>query len=127
MTVGISAAEANAFLNRYRNVAAAAIATVYIQVHTADPGSAGTTGISVGSTVRLLVAFNAASGGSMTLSSIATWTNGGTSETLTHISFWDASSGGTFLRSATLSSSQAWVSTNTYQLTTLTVSFPIAA
>jgi hypothetical protein len=82
----------------------------------------------VGSTTRNAVTWNAASGGSMTLNTLAAWTNGGTSETLTHVSIFGAASAGTFYWSFALSSSQAWVSTNTFTITTFTVSFtPIAA
>jgi hypothetical protein len=56
------------------------------------------------------------------------WTNGGTSETLSHISVWDASSAGNFIYSAALSATQAWASGNTFTLTSLTFSLtPIAA
>jgi hypothetical protein len=56
------------------------------------------------------------------------WTNGGTSETISHISVWDASSAGNFDYSVALTTPQAWVSTNTFTLTGLTISIaPIAA
>jgi hypothetical protein len=129
MTVGVAATQANAELSRYRNTAAAAIATVYVQLHTGDPGAAGTTAVSAGSTTRNTITFAAPSGGSMAMSAMGgTWTNGGTSETLSHISLWDASTAGNFLRSITLGASQAWVSTNTFTLTSCTLSqTPIAA
>jgi hypothetical protein len=129
MTVGIAAAVANADLNRFRNTAGAALgATIYVQLHTADPGAAGTTGVSAGSTTRNAITWNAASAGSMTLATLSAWTNGGTSETISHVSLWDASTSGTFLHSFALSASQAWVSTNTLTLTTFTLSrTPIAA
>lgn len=128
MTAGLAAATANGWLNVYRNTAASAVATPFVQLHTADPGAAGTTAVSVGSATRNAVTWNAASGGSMTLATLSAWTNGGTSETITHISIWTASSAGTFLQSAPLTASQAWVSTNTLTITTLTFSYtPIAA
>lgn len=128
MTVGIAATQANAFLNVYRNTAATAVATPFIQLHTADPGAAGTTAVSAGSTTRNAITWNAPSGGSMTLATLGSWTNGGTSETLTHVSLWTASTAGTFLQSFALTASQAWVSTNTFTISTFTVSFsPIAA
>src|SRR6478609_8112050 len=101
----------------------------FIKLHTADPGAAGATAAAAGDTNRKQVTWSAASAGSKSMSSMAgSWTNGGTSETLSHISGWDASSAGNFLFSAALTSSQAWASTNTFSLTTLTVSFtPIAA
>jgi hypothetical protein len=56
------------------------------------------------------------------------WTNGGTSETISHISNWTASTAGTFQASGALTASQAWANTNTFTLTSLTIAItPIAA
>jgi hypothetical protein len=61
----------------------------------------------------------------MTINTLSAWTNGGTSETIRYISLWN---GATFLQSAQLTADQAWVSTNTLTLTTLTLAYtPIAA
>ncbi len=129
MAVGLAASHANSVLNVFRNTSYTGIATVFVQLHTADPGAAGTTAVSVGSTTRIQATWNAASGGSMSLTAALTgWTNGGTSETISHVSLWTASSAGTFLQSAALTASQAWVSTNTFTLNTLTLAHtPIAA
>lgn len=128
MTAGLAPSLANQILEIYRNVAPTLVATPFIQLHTGDPGAAGTANVSVGSTTRNAVTWNAAAAGSMTLASLAAWTNGGTSETITHISIWTASTAGTFKQSAALTASQAWVSTNTLTLTTLTLSYtPLAA
>jgi hypothetical protein len=53
---------------------------------------------------------------------VGPWTNGGTSETLTDISVWTASSGGTFLFSVALTTSKAWTSADQFTLSTLGVS-----
>lgn len=128
MTAGLAATLANQILEIYRNVAPTLVATPFIQLHVGDPGAAGTANVSAGSTTRNAATWNAASGGSMTINTLAAWTNGGTSETITHISIWTASTAGTFKQSAALTASQAWVSTNTLTLTTLTLSYtPIAA
>jgi hypothetical protein len=106
-----------------------AFATPFVKLHTGDPGSAGTANAAAGSTTRVAVTQSAASGGSITISGTnPVWTNGGTSETLTHVSIWSASTSGTFMYSVALTASQAWVSTNTFTLTSLTVSLsPLAA
>lgn len=129
MTVGLSAVNmANRILNIYRNTAISAITTVYAELHVADPGGVGTTSVSAGSTTRNAVTWNAPAIGSMTLSAVAAWTNGGATETLSHIALWDATTVGNFLQSFALSSTQAWVSTNTFTLTTFTITYtPIAA
>jgi len=128
MTVGLAAAHANGILSVYRGTALTAVTTPFIQLHTGDPGAAGTTSVSAGSTTRNAITWNAPSGGSMTLNTLAAWTNGGTSETISHCSLWDASTAGNFKQSFALTASQAWVSTNTLTLTTFTLSYtPIAA
>lgn len=129
MAVGLNTTNmAHQWLNWIRGVATTAPSGTYVKLHTGDPGGAGTTAAAAGSTTRVSATFSAASGGAIALSNSPQWTNGGTSETLTHISVWDASTAGNFLWSAALSSSQAWASTNTFTLTTLGVSItPLAA
>lgn len=130
MAVGISQANvAHQWLNWIRGTATTAPSTIFVKLHTADPGSAGATAAAAGSTTRVAATFSAAAAGAIALTGTnPQWTNGGTSETLSHISVWDASTAGNFLWSAALTASQAWVSTNTFTLTTLGVSLtPIAA
>lgn len=132
MAVGVSTVNtANAWLNciRASGSTRTVVAGTWVQLHTADPGASGTTAVSVGDATRKTVAQSAASGGSMAISGTAgPWTNGGTSETITHISVWDASSAGNFLYSTSLTASQAWASSNTFTLNTLTVAItPLAA
>jgi hypothetical protein len=124
MTTGVTAAVANGWLD-----GTFATATCFVKLHTADPGSAGATAAAAGSTTRVQATMAAASAGSKAMTSMAsTWTNGGTSETLSHISLWTASTAGTFNGSAALTASQAWVSTNTFTLTSLSIAVtPIAA
>lgn len=127
MTAGLSAANyANKALDVLRNTAFTAIANVYVQLHTGDPGAAGTSNVSA-VTGRQAVTFNAASGGSMSKSNTPSFSMT-TGETITHISLWDASSSGNFLQSAALSASKAVVNGDTLNLTTLTLAFtPVAA
>lgn len=126
MTVGLTATQANAFLNVYRNTAATAVATVFVELHIGDPGAAGTSNAAA-VTTRLQVTWNAASAGSMTLSALSSFT-GVATETISHIAFWTLSTGGTFLESATLTSPVGIVNGSTLTFTTLTKAFtPIAA
>ena len=103
--------------------------TVYVELHTANPGAAGTTAVSAGDTSRKAATMASASGGSKAMTGTAgPWTNGGTSETISHIALWSASTAGTFKASAALTASQAWVSTNTFTLSSLSIAItPIAA
>ncbi len=130
MTVGLAATTlANKWLDMLRGVAFTAPAATYVKLHTADPGAAGATAAAVGSATRVVATFSAASGGALALTGTApSWTNGGTSETISHISVWDASTAGNFLFSAALTTAQAWASTNTLTLNSLGVSLtPVAA
>ena len=132
MTVGVSTVNtANAWLNCIRAGGATrtVVAGTFVSLHTADPGAAGATATSVGDATRKTVAQAAASSGSIVISGTAgPWTNGGPSETITHIGVWDAVSAGNFLYSAVLTASQAWASGNTFTLNSLTVSIaPLAA
>jgi hypothetical protein len=55
------------------------------------------------------------------------WTNVSTTETLTHISLWTAAAAGSVNGTAALTASQAWVNTNTFTLTSLSIAItPIA-
>lgn len=124
MTVGFASAIVNGWLD-----GTFATATCWVKLHTADPGASGATAAAAGDTSRKQATMAAASGGSKAASaSVGPWTNGGTSETLSHISLWTASSAGTFNASAALASTQAWASGNTFTLTALTIAItPIAA
>ena len=124
MTVGLAAAAVNGWLD-----GTFATASCYVKLYTADPGASGGTAAAAGSTVRVQATMAAASAGSKAMTSMAsTWTNGGTSETLSHIGLWTAATAGTFNGSAALTTGQAWVSTNTFTLSSLSVAItPIAA
>jgi hypothetical protein len=118
VTVGVSTVNlANAWLNVLRGTTFTGV-SVFVKLHTGDPGAAGATAAAVGSTTRPAISWTAAASGALTMTGTApSWTNGGTSETLSHISFWDASTAGNFLGSAALGSTQAWASGNTFTLT----------
>ena len=87
MTVGVAAASANSFVDGLTS-------GVYVQFHIGDPGAAGTSN-TAGSSARVALTFPSASAGSATQTGTATLSNwAGGSQTLTHGSFWSASSGG---------------------------------
>jgi hypothetical protein len=134
MAVGLSAVNtANAWLNVLRGTSAAtftAVTTLFVQLHTGDPGASGTANVS-SVTTRPALNFGAASAGSQsaiaTLPSWASWagTNG---EVVTHISVWGSASAGTFYYSAALTASKTVNTGDTLNLTSLTVALtPIAA
>lgn len=132
MTAGLSAAGlANAWLNTMRGnsngVTFTAPATLFVQYHTGDPGSAGTANVSTGIATRTALAQNAASAGSQAITSTITASATG-SDTITHISIWSLSSAGTFYYSAALTASKTVASGDSLNLTALTFAItPLAA
>lgn len=125
MTVGNSTTHAHAILNVLRNTAYSAIAAVYMQLHTADPGSAGTTGASTAARQQLTLGAPSAGSSTGTIGSNFSIT---ATETISHFSLWTASSGGTFIGSGTFSASRSVVSGDQIALSSFTASItPIAA
>ena len=129
MTVGLSAANtANKLLETIgRSGTTFTAGSLYVKLHTADPGATGATAASA-VTTRYACTFSAASAGSMSLSSMGgTWSMTAT-ETISHISLWDNSTAGNFLWSVALTASKSVVSGDTLSLSSLTLAFsPIAA
>lgn len=92
----------------------------YIQLHTGAPGEAGTSNVSA-ETTRNDVNWDAASGGTAALASASTWADWDAgSETISHVSIWDAASSGNCLFVGALSASKAVVDTDDFTLTTAT-------
>lgn len=104
----------DALLNALRNVSPA-VAAVYVKLHTGDPGEAGTAN-AAGETTRKSASFSAASGGTMASSADILWTSVSTAETYSHVSLWDASSGGNCLWTGALSASKAVSVGDNFQL-----------
>lgn len=78
----------------------------WLQLHLGDPGSAGTSNPAT-ETDRLQPSFSAASGGAITNDAPLSWTNYPAAETVTHVSYWSASTSGTFLGSSVLTNSRS--------------------
>lgn len=129
MAVGLSAANlANSWLNMLRGTAFTAPAGTFVKLHTADPGASGATAASA-NTTRVAATFSAASGGVLTMSNSpawASWASG--SETISHISVWDASTAGNFLYSVALTVAKAVTNGDTFTLSSHTFTLtPVAA
>ncbi len=93
-----------------------ASAAFYVKLHLGDPGGAGT-GNPATETTRQAVTFgSAASSGAISNTAAVEWTGVSTTETYTHVSFWTASSSGTFLGSDDLSSSAAVTAGDTFRI-----------
>lgn len=91
-------------------------AAFYVKLHLGDPGAAGANNAATETTRQAVTFGAAASSGAISNTAAITWTNVSTSETYTHVSFWTASSGGTFLGADDLSSSAAVTAGDTFQI-----------
>ncbi len=130
MAVGIASGQANAILDAYcKNTAYSQPAAFWVKLHTGDPGSAGTSNAAT-NTSRQQATFGSAASGSSTTSADLTWTSVSTTETYSHVSFWTASTSGTFLGSDDLAASKAVTAGDTFTIAagSLTVTLsPLAA
>ena len=95
--------------------------TVYVKLHTADAGEAGTTSAATEAT-RKAATWATAASGSIATSATLEWTNVSTTETYSHWSLWDASTAGNCLWTGALSTSAAVTAGDTFQITSLTLS-----
>lgn len=130
MAVGISSGEANKILDALGNATNYTAPTAFwIELHTADPGSAGTTAIA-GNATRKQVSFGAASGGTISNDTAVSWSSGevDTSEDYTHWAAFTASSAGTFICSGTMTANAVVVGdTFTIPIGDLDLTLSIAA
>lgn len=103
MAVGFAPATANSILNlMFRGTAWTPPAAVWVKLHTGDPGAAGTANAATETTRKQGTFATNASGGSISNTAALSWTAVAGSEDYTHFSLWDASTGGTFLLSGTV-------------------------
>jgi hypothetical protein len=94
--------------------------TVYLKLHTGDPGEAATSNAATEAT-RKAASWGTAASGSIATSGTVEWTNVSTTETYSHWSMWDASTAGNALWSGALSTSAAVTAGDTFQVTSLTL------
>lgn len=133
MTAGLAASILNGWLDTLEGTAFTPAAGFWVQLHTGDPGSAGTANVSSVTTRQQITAanFNAASAGSKsTIANPVAWTNwAGSNETISHVSYWTESTGTTrFLGSAAAATPRAVVAGDTVRITGLTISIaPVAS
>ncbi len=129
MAVGVSSSIANSVMNGLtRNVAWTQPAAFWVKLHIADPGAAGATA-AAGNTTRVQATFGASAGGAVANTGALTWASVQTTETYSHLSFWDASTAGTFLGSSALAVSRSVVIGDTFTIAigALTVTATIVA
>lgn len=128
MSDGVSTYLADKWLAWLAGNAETAPTGLYVQLHTADPGTAGTTAVS-SVTTREALTFGTASAGAMASSNTPTWATwaGTNAEVDTDMSVWDASSSGDFLDSITFTSSVTMYTGDTLEITSVNISFTTAS
>ena len=130
MTTGLSPTTANSLLNAICRASAYSAPAVYVQLHIADPGAAGTANLATETTRKAVTFGNAASGGSIANTVAVTWTNinAPTPQDASHYSLWDAASAGTFLGSGLITANQ-YSGGDTYNMAVgaVVLSFGVAA
>lgn len=78
----------------------------YVQLHTGDPGAAGTSN-KAGEETRKQVTLGAASEGARKNTSAPEWTGVSKEEEYAYVSYWDAATGGNFIRSDQMAAKKA--------------------
>jgi len=128
VTTGMAATTlANKWLDMLAGTAFTAPAGSFAKLHVGDPGAAGTSNAGA-VTTRSAITWSAASAGAKAITTTLPSWSMTTTETISHISVWDASSAGNFLFSVALTASRAVINGDTLTLSTLTFTFtPIAA
>lgn len=100
MATGLAPATATSLLNALVNQTNYTAPTaIWVQLHTADPGAAGTTAVAANTTRKdVTLCFSTAASGAVTNDVEIAWTSGQVtnSEDYSHYSVWSASSAGTF-------------------------------
>ena len=90
---------------------------IYVKLHVGDPGEDGTANAASETTRKVVATWAAASGGSKASSAAVSWTNYPATETVSHVSLWDASTSGNCFGSGALSSSISMVGPGSNTLT----------
>jgi hypothetical protein len=125
MADGIASAMVTTWLNSLTGTPASSFA----QLHTGSPGAAGTSNVS-STTTREGVTWNAPSAGAVTNATNPAWPAwaGTSGEVVTDLSFWTASSAGTFDWSVVLTSSVTMLTGDTLTITSISVTVtPVAS
>lgn len=119
---GASTALKNSILDHFgNNTAWTAPTTWWVQLHTGDPGSAGTSNVATETDRQEITDWSAAASGSMGMAAALLWTAVAATETYTHLSIWSASTGGTFRASGTVTGGAVLIGGD-FQLDTLVIS-----
>jgi hypothetical protein len=116
MAVGLASGVANSILDALVNSNAwSEPAGFFVKLHLGDPGAAGTSNPAT-ETDRVAVTGTSPSGGACSNSNDLDWPSYPATETISHVSFWSASTAGTFLGSDALNVSKDVDSGDDFQI-----------
>jgi len=128
MALGLSPATANGLLNAICRATAYSAPAVYVQLHIADPGAAGTANQATETSRKQVTFGSVAAGGSISNTAVVTWTGIAGSQDASHYSLWDAAAAGNFLGSGIITAN-AYTAGDTYNMAigAIVLSFGVAA
>lgn len=104
-----TSATRDTFLNQLDTLA------THASLHTADPGSSGSSEVTGGSYARQAISWSSSAGASKTITASVVFQIP-TGATITHSGLWSASTSGTFRGGGSLDSSQSYPTGGTYTL-----------
>lgn len=102
----LATSQLNGILDAYARAVAYSNAAVWVKLHTGDPGSAGTANTAANTTRQQATFGTAAASGSIANTVAVTWTSVPNAETYSYLSFWTASTAGTFTGSVALTTAR---------------------
>lgn len=89
---------------------------IYVKLHSGDPGEAGTSNAATETTRKVVTFTGPAAAGSIASDADVQWTSVAATETYSHASLWDASSGGNCLWTGAFSSSSNVTAGDTFTI-----------
>lgn len=128
MATGLSSTMAVGILNELCNAGSWTVPTsCWIKLHLGDPGAAGSTS-PASNTTRQAASFSSAStNGTITTSADITWTSVSATESYSHISAWDASTGGNFIFSDNLETTRGLTAGDNFTISAGDIDISIGA
>ena len=113
----IAEGERNKMLDAYvGRTTYTAQAAYYAKLHIGDPGAAGTSNPAANTTRQQVTFGSAAASGAISNTAAIEWTSVPNTETYSHLSFWTASTAGTFLGSDDLSATASVTAGDTFRV-----------
>lgn len=113
--MSISSYGEDAILDAIFNAASLSVASRFVKLHTGDPGESGATN-AAGETRRRSLSGAPAAAGTFSSVNDLVWTDVAATETYTHMSIWDASSGGNCLWTGALAAPKFVETTDTFTI-----------